>query len=304
MITMRMTGGRLRAVLGVGLAAGLALQCGRAYEARHAASPAAARAAAARPQPGQAIAAMVPAATPGAIDLEALAAADPIGFFEMALDRYDRSVRDYTCTFSKQELVGNRLTEEQVIRAMFCEKPFSVRLEWIRNEDKCSRVLYVADRWVKDNQQLAVVEPGAIARLFVPYVMRPIHGRDAQKSSRRTIDQFGFRNSLSLILKYCKLAREQGVLESFSYVGNDRVEGRDTLVFERRLPYTGEEGFWPDRLLVVHIDRETLLPILCVAYADDARQVLLGRYMMTDVKLNPNLPDSVFTLQGMGLSEN
>ena len=304
MITIRLTGGRLRAILGLGLAAGLALQCGRAYEARQSGSPAAARTAAVRPQPGQAIAAMVPSASSGAIDLEALAAADPIGFFEMALDRYDRSIRDYTCTFSKQELVGNRLTEEQVISAMFCEKPFSVRFEWVKNEDKCSRVLYVADRWVKDDQQLAVVEPGAIARLFVPYVMRPIHGRDAQKSSRRTIDQFGFRNSLALILKYCKLAREQGVLESFAYVGNDRVEGRDTLVFERRLPYTGEQGFWPDRLLIAHIDRETLLPILCVAYADDARQVLLGRYMMTDVKLNPNLPDSVFTMQGMGLSEN
>ncbi len=304
MMTIRLTGGRLRAMLGIGLAAGLVMQWGRAYEARQGASAAPARTAAARPQPGQAIAAMTPPAPSGAVDLEALAAADPIGFFEMALDRYDRSVRDYTCTFSKQELVGNRLTEEQVIRAMFCEKPFSVRFEWVKNEDKCSRVLYVADRWVKDNQQMAVVEPGAIARLFVPYVMRPIHGRDAQKSSRRTIDQFGFRNSLSLILKYCKLAREQGVLEAFTCLGKDRVEGRETLVFERRLPYTGEDGFWPDRVLVVHIDRETLLPILCTAYADDARQVLLGRYMMTDVKLNPNLPDSVFTMQGMGLSDN
>jgi hypothetical protein len=231
--------------------------------------------------------------------LEAFAARDPIGFFEFALDRYDRSVRDYTCVFTKQESIGGKLSNEQVMKAMFCEKPFSVRLEWVKNPDKCERVLYVADRWVDQGRQMAVVEPGPIARLFVKYVMRPIHGKDAKKSSRRTIDQFGLRNSLALVLKYCRMAQQQNMLK-FEHVGAGQVNGRETLVFERRLPYTTEDGIWPDRVLVVHIDKELLLPTLCVAYADEKKQELLGKYMMTDVKLNPSLPDSVFTKTGMG----
>ena len=48
------------------------------------------------------------------------------------------------------------------------------------------------------------------------------------------------------------------------------------------------------------MDQEMLLPVLCLAYADDERKILLGHYEITNVKLNPNLPDSVFTKEGMG----
>jgi len=197
------------------------------------------------------------------------------------------------------ERLGGVLTPMQVTEAMFRENPFSVRLKWIKNQDKCSRVLYVANEWKKDGSDLAVVEPGAIARLFVPFVMRPIHGEDARKSSRRTIDQFGFRNSLELTLKYCLMAREKGILD-FQFKGNDEVGGRKTLVFERHLPYTGENGIWPDRLLIVHIDQELLIPILCQAYADMDKNILLGHYEMSNIRLNPELPESTFTKEGMG----
>ncbi|GMV97024.1 MAG: hypothetical protein AMXMBFR83_13830 [Phycisphaerae bacterium] len=233
--------------------------------------------------------------------LEALAARDPLGFLQMALDRYDRSVRDYTCTFTKQELIGGKLSSEQVMEAYFREKPYSVRLDWIKNADKCRRVLYVEDRWVEDGRQMAVVEPaGAIAQLFVSHVMRPINGDDARKSSRRTLDQFGLRNSLLLSLKYAKLAQEKRVLD-FSFRGTGEVDQRPTLIFERRLPYEKEGGLWPDRVLVIHLDREWLIPLLCVSYSDDDKKALLGRYHISNLKLNANLADTVFTKEGMGL---
>ncbi len=300
MIRRQLTGQRLRVLVGLVLFAGLVFQCQRALVGASPQQPSVAVVAPVRPAPGVAFASPTPQPTTIIESLDALATRDPIAFLESALDRYDRSVRDYTATFTKQELVGGEMTAEQVMNAMFREKPYSVRLEWVKNQDKCARVLYVADHWLKDGQQMAVVEPGAIARLFVPYVMRPIHGADAEKSSRRTLDQFGLRNSLALTLKYTKLSQEKGVL-NFKYTGKGKVADRDTLVFERRLPYEKEGGIWPDRVLEVHLDRETLLPTLCTAYADDAKKVLLGRYMLTNVKLNANLPDSVFTKEGMGL---
>src|SRR5580765_154040 len=43
-----------------------------------------------------------------------LARSDPAGALRAALEHYEASVRDYTCTFEKQERVSGRLTAEQV----------------------------------------------------------------------------------------------------------------------------------------------------------------------------------------------
>jgi hypothetical protein len=300
MIQGRRNSRNLKAIVGLVLLGGLLFQGQRALsERKEEASPIVVQGPT-RPSPHAAFATPSPVNLEGVPTPEMLASRDPIAFFEAALEQYDRSIRDYTCTFTKQELVNGQTSKEQVISAMFREQPFSVRLEWLKNEDKASRVLYVRDRWVKDGKQMAVVEPGPIARLLVPHVMRQIDGREAERSSRRTIDQFGLRNSIALILKYSRLAREQDVLRLL-YAGNGMVDSRETLVFERHLPYEADGGPWPDRVLVIHMDRELLVPTLCLAYADDDREVLLGKYMLTDIKLNVNLPDSVFTKEGMGL---
>lgn len=294
---------RFRVVFGLILLAGFLIQADRALQTRPSeeSSPVAVRGPA-RPVATEAIAAPSRNADLTIETLEERAGRDPVGFLEWCLERHDRSVRDYTCVFTKQERVGRRLTEVQVINAMFREKPFSVRLDWVENADKCDQVLYVEDRWYDGDARMAVVVPGRIARLFVPYVMRQIDGPDARKTSRRTIDHFGLRNSMLLILKYCHEAREKNIADyTFTYMGNGQVDGRDTLVFERFLPYNGQDSTWPDRILIVHIDRELLVPVLCKSYADDEREQLLGSYLLTDIRINVNLPDETFTMKGLGL---
>ncbi len=301
MIQRKLTAGRIRGIVGVVLFGGLIFQCQRTLDSRAEENPSVAVKVPVKPGPNAAVASPSPTLITPAESMDGLAARDPIAFFERALDRYDRSVRDYRCNFVKQELVGGKLTDEQVIETLFREKPFSVRMKWVKNADKCEQVLYVEHQWVKDGQDLAVIEPGPIARLFVPYVMRPIHGRDAERSSRRTIDQFGLRNSMELTLKFVKRAREQGVPHVFAYAGRGEVDERSTFVFERQLPYTDEQGEWPDRMLVVHVDEELLVPTSCTAYADLDKTKLLGRYQSTNIELNVNLPDSTFTKESMGL---
>lgn len=292
---------RFRVLVGAVLLGGFVIQCERALRERE--DDAAPMVVQAPVKAGATVAfASLSREQPrAALTLEERAAQDPVRFFEELIEQYDRTVRDYTCTFAKRERLGGTLTAQQVMASMFREKPFSVRLKWTQNADKCDRVLYVADRWTEDGQQMAAVEPGWLARLVVSHVMRPIHGPEAQKSSRRTIDQFGLRNALVLALKYVKLAREKDVASDFAYQGTSEVQGRETLVFERRLPYAANDEVWPDRVLVIHIDRELMVPTLCSCYADDEKTQLLGEYMTTDIKLNVNLPDSVFTKAGMGL---
>lgn len=292
---------RLRVLVGTILLGGFLVQCQRALSNRADGPSPVVVQSPVRPSPTEAVASVAPRALRVEETLEQRAARDPLRFLEEAMEQYDRTVRDYTCTFTKQEFIGGRLTAEQVMEAMFREKPFSLRLKWVKNADKCDRVLYVADRWVENGQQMAVVEPGWLARLVVSHVMRPIHGADAKKSSRRTVDQFGLRNALDLTLKYVKLAQDKGITDCLSYQGKGEVDKRETLVFERRLPYAGEDGEWPDRVLELHIDRELMVPTLCQCYADDAKKKLLGKYMTTDISLNVNLPDKVFTKEDMGL---
>jgi hypothetical protein len=228
-----------------------------------------------------------------------MARSDPLGLLRVAQERYDRTVRDYVCTFSKQELVGGRLTAEQVTRVKFREKPLSVNMLWVKNADKAQRAIYVEGKWTgKSGEKLAAVEPaGAIARVFVDYVMRPIDGPDAKKAARRRIDQFGFANSLRLIVKYCDLSAKHNELD-LKYVGDSAVGGRPTYVIERRSAYTGDEGVYPDHLMIVQLDKESLLPVSCISYADEAKTKLLGRYVVTDVKFNVGLTEGDFARKG------
>lgn len=230
-----------------------------------------------------------------------LAKTDPLGFLKLALQRYHDSVSDYTCVFTKQERIRGKLGQEQQIQVRFREMPFSVLMAWTRNPDQAKRVLYVQGKWQDDEgQPLAKIEPeSSIARLLVKSVMLPINGSSARAASRRTIDQFGFGNALKLIIDCAGQAISTGQ-GSLTYEGEGTIDGRKTWVFKRVLPYTHDGGQWPDRVLIVHIDREWLLPVACQTYADDAQQTMLARYVFSDIHLNSGLSEKDFSAEANG----
>lgn len=226
---------------------------------------------------------------------------DPLAYLHKARRDYDHSVRDYSCRLTKQELLGKKLSKEQVVEVKFREGPFSVFMHITKNPDQARRVLYVKDKFVKDGAEQAVVEPeGPIARLLVRSVLRPIDGRDAQKVSRRLISEFGFARSLDLVIKYAELAQAQGRLD-LRYAGEGMIDGRRTHVLERRLPYDSASREWPDALVVVHMDQEWNLPVACYSYADPDGKQLLGKYEYSNVRLNIGLPQTDFEPATHGL---
>lgn len=230
---------------------------------------------------------------------EASARRDPLSALRQASRECERLVRDYICTFVKQEQVQGRLRKEQDIRVQCRTEPFSVLMEWLTNKDKVDRVLYVKGKWRNGkggDQAWADPAGWAIDLLLGPKggVLQNIHGRMAEATARRTVDQFGFINTFGLLLKYSDMARDRGELD-LAYLGRSELNGQATYLFRRRLPYTGEDGRYPERLLLVHLDRDTHLPIGVFTWADDEKQELLGSYVFKDVELNPGLPDEVFS---------
>jgi len=223
---------------------------------------------------------------------EQFAKEDPIAFLHHCREQYFQNIQDYSCTFIKQERIKGRISEEQVMSVKYREEPYSVNMLWTVNPSDAVQVTYIAGRW-KDkngNEQAWCVPAGAIVKIFIKKTLQPIHGKRAEKASRRTLDQFGFRNTLDLIIRYSEVAAERNELD-LKYTGAGKVFGRPTLVFERLLPETEK---YPDRLLVFHIDREWLLPTACFSYADENSQRLLGKYILKDAQFNHDYQDIDF----------
>jgi len=228
------------------------------------------------------------------VAIDRMAREKPIGVLREAQKRYRQRVMGYTCTFYKQELIDGKLTKRQEVQVKYRENRKSVYMHWTKNPGKARRVIYIEDKWTKDGLPAALCQPeGSIARLLVSKILMPINGPDAKAASRRTIDQFGFANALGLILKYSVMADGEGTLK-LALKGEAAVHDRPTYVFERTVPFTGEDGKYPDHVLVYHLDKETLLPVLCESYADLAKTQLLGRYEYANIRLDVALTDADF----------
>lgn len=227
--------------------------------------------------------------------IRALLANDPEAVVRLGAERYQHEIRDYRCRFSKQELLDSGMTAVQEIDVLYREKPHSVYMTWVQNEDKAKRALFIDHPAFRDSagERLARVEPaGAVLRLFVSDVMTPIRGPQARASSRRAIDEFGFRAIFALFERYNRMAEKDGVLK-LAYGGTGTIGGRPTYIIIRQLPERTDDAF-PDALLKMHLDQEWLLPTGVFSYSDLAGRKLLGSYLITNVVLNPGLTDAAF----------
>ncbi len=238
-----------------------------------------------------------PAAQP---DVEAqqshdeLAKSNSLEFLRTCQQHYLDNVRDYRCKFNMREGAGGGLGEQQVIAVKFRENPYSVDMTWLENPAGAKRISYVQDRWVKDGRQLALVVPSGFGGIVVPGGLKlDIHGNEFQKSSSRSVDQFGFRKTLERAIRLCEEARGDPAF-SLKYAGRGDYEGRAQYILERRLPYSAGGETFPDRLAIFFIDAEWLTPTAVWSYADEQKQRALGEFITTDVEFNVGLTDADF----------
>ena len=115
-------------------------------------------------------------------ELERLASEDPIGLLKLARKNYQNAVRDYVCTFVKQERIDGHLKEEERIRVCFKEAPFSVLMSWQPPQGLVDKILYVA----KDDNSTMLVRPAGVAGRHPPRASPGAPGRTPSGATRRS----------------------------------------------------------------------------------------------------------------------
>jgi hypothetical protein len=221
--------------------------------------------------------------------LEDLARTDHAALLRLCLQTYENTVRDYTCTLTKQERIDGRLREAQTIAVKFLDEPFSVGMVWQKNAPRGDRVLYVEGRW---GGNMLVRPSSAFARAIVPTAQRRPDGPDAMKSTLRPVSSFGFRRSLESLLEVYVHAAEQGELVQ-EFGGYAKVGDRTALILIRRVPDTDYYRSVAAPLTRTYIDVESLVPLMVEGLEADGEQRIC-LYCFRDVKFNVGLSSDDF----------
>jgi hypothetical protein len=217
---------------------------------------------------------------------------DPLAFFEMAIERYEREVRGYTAISRKKEKVAGKYNDPEEIEVAVREKPFSVYMNWLQGArlTAAQKVIYVEGE--NNNKLLALPKLS-----FLGIQTRDVDGADAKAGSRYTIDHFGIHKGTQRTVASMKAARDRKQLH-LKYLGEGkepRLGDRPMYVF-RRTPYEPleEEGL---NDLTLYFDKETWLQVGSIL--KDKNGELIAEYFFRDIVLNPEFPEWQFTRQAL-----
>lgn len=229
---------------------------------------------------------------PSSAEMQRLAKNDPIAFLETCIRRYDRQVKGYTATLSKQERLDGRLQGTEVIAVAFREEPFSVLLKWKRGARRAAATLYVKG----ENRDQLLVRPAGILSV-AGIVVRDPNGRDAKKAGRYPLTEFGIKIGMQRTLASWKKARKDKALH-IEYRGVRKIKeagGRPCWVLKRTgYARPSEDGITE---LTLFIDKETWLQVGTLLKGKAGKTI--GSYFFRDIHINPDFPPGTFSREAL-----
>lgn len=220
--------------------------------------------------------------------LEMILHYQPVLFFQLCLDKYDRNVASYSTTFVKQETVKGKKLNPEKIKVAFREQPFSVLFNWQEGAGLAKNVLYVQGQ-NDDHMRVRANVP----LLSLTILNKPVDGSEAKGAGRYTIKQFGLKQALERTLDSMQKAQERGTLH-IRYEGQVKVDRLRDRVCHKfvRTPYNPveEEGL---NELVLYIDSEMWLQTGSILR--DIKGNVIAEYFFDELELNPTFQANVFT---------
>jgi hypothetical protein len=200
------------------------------------------------------------------------------------LANIDQNVRDYSCTFIKQESLDGELSEQQHIMMKVRNQPFSVYMKFLKPFTG-REVLFVDG---VNNNELTVLEAGWKRRLgkmsLSPTNMVVMRGQ------RHPITEVGLRNLTAKLLAG-KTAEMQFGECTVTSNPNTKIDNRSTTLIQIEHPTPRQQ--FPTHITRIFLDNELRVPICYDAYlwpeAPGQAPPLDARYIYSNLKLNPGL---------------
>ena len=220
---------------------------------------------------------------------------DHTALLKYAQKKYNSAgIKDYVCTFSKQETIKDKLRKKQVSRVRFRRKPFSLVMLIKEGADLSDRIFYQEGKNIDPKTKRSMM----LARVDI-LGMKSTHKKlpdDSMVMSRtlKPCTEFGFNNSFKNLISVYEQAKAKGEVKEF-FAGTTTVDGRDCIVLARVLKKSPD---YPAYITETCLDAKTLLPIRIVGY--DWNKNFSTNYEFSKLKLNANLNDSHFNPKRYG----
>ena len=184
-----------------------------------------------------------------------------------------RNVADYTCTLDKRVKKEGIIHEELDIYVKY-KKPKHYYFRWNRGLSKGQEVIFVSGKF----GDKIVAHTAGLFRYFT-FHLDP-EGNIAMKKNRHSLKDSGLEKVMHLIETNYIRSREIG-LDAVTYMGEDRISGRDVWVIKGRFPE--DQGFYAHEIIMA-MDKTLHLPIKVSVF--DWSSSLVEEYVFRDLVIN------------------
>lgn len=188
------------------------------------------------------------------------------------------SISDYSCMFSKHELVGDRICREDNI-ILKVKRPGHFYMKWTEGAHKDRVAIYVEG---KNNNKIALHLNGLLG--FLTVAIDP-KGKAAFRENRHSIteaDIAGIFNRFAADCSRCRTDPECSPVENV-------LKGPDTL--ELNAVFPPGKGYYA-HIARLTIDRNSWLPTSLACYGWDNE--FLEEYRFQDIRINPGFTEKDF----------
>jgi hypothetical protein len=199
-----------------------------------------------------------------------------------SLEELDRNIRDYSCTFVKQERIDGDLGEHQHIFMKVRHEPFSVYMSFLK-PFQGREVLWVAGQ---NNNEMVVMEAGWKRTVLGKMNLDP-EGAVAMRGQKHPVTRVGIRNLLIELARRYEEDTKYGECEVTSQL-DKKVSGRSTTMVQIVHPIPRQN--FRAHIARIFFDNELRVPIHYDAYLwpqqPGGRPPLEESFTYTNLKIN------------------
>jgi len=201
-------------------------------------------------------------------------------------------IRDYTATLQKQENIGGKVQEEQVIDIKVRHRPFSAYLKF-REPKKMSGQEAI---WIPSRNDGKVVAHGVGLEKTLGTQQLDPEGYLAMRGCKYSVKELGILRLVDTFLEVGKKDAKHGECD-VTYTESVKTAGRECRLIQ--IMHPTQRDYFIFYLARIYVDKELNVPIRYESYGWPSKPgeqpVLLEKYTYSALKLNVGLTDADFS---------